>query len=80
NFKGSINLGYRRGMQNNKNDTPKNCKKKKQKLSQNVKIITDCWSGYWDLNWVGFNQYSVNHSENFVDQNFPWIHTQNIER
>jgi hypothetical protein len=43
-------------------------------------MITDYWRGYRDLNWCGFEHYSVNHSENFVDPDVPWIHTQNIER
>jgi hypothetical protein len=52
----------------------------RNKISQGTTIITDCWSGYRDLNWCGFDHHSVNHSENFVDPNIPWVHTQNIER
>lgn len=50
------------------------------KITRNRKIISDMWPGYRDLNWCGFDHYSVNHSENFVDPNIPWVHTQHIER
>ena len=50
-----------------------------EKICQNSTVITDYWRGYIDLNWCGFTHYSVNHSENFVDPDIPWVHTQNIE-
>ncbi|XP_065321146.1 uncharacterized protein LOC135928618 [Gordionus sp. m RMFG-2023] len=43
-------------------------------------IMTDKWKGYNNLNDNGYDHYSVNHSQNFVDPNDISTHTQRIER
>lgn len=42
-------------------------------------IITDKWRGYINLNAKGYIHKTINHSENFVDQNYRSINTQKIE-
>lgn len=43
-------------------------------------IYSDCWAAYKPLCELGYQHDSVNHSTNFVSQENPDIHTQNIER
>lgn len=43
-------------------------------------IFSDCWGAYNNLHQQGYTHFTINHSENFVDQNDSNIHTQNIER
>ena len=42
-------------------------------------IISDEWRGYSGLRESGFQHYTVNHSQNFVNPLFPNVHTQGIE-
>ena len=43
-------------------------------------INTDCWGAYNQLNERGFEHYTVNHKENFVDPHDKDIRTQKVER
>uniref|UniRef100_A0A182SYA5 DDE_Tnp_IS1595 domain-containing protein n=1 Tax=Anopheles maculatus TaxID=74869 RepID=A0A182SYA5_9DIPT len=42
-------------------------------------ILTDGWRAYNGLENRGYSHAMVNHSENFVDPNDPFVHTQSIE-
>ncbi|KCZ77802.1 hypothetical protein H311_01180, partial [Anncaliia algerae PRA109] len=41
-------------------------------------IVTDSWSGYVDLNKLGYFNLTINHSENFIDP-LTGANTQSIE-
>ena len=43
-------------------------------------IHTDCWAAYRCLRERGFEHYTVNHQENFVDPTDKTIRTQKVER
>lgn len=47
-------------------------------IEQHSNIVTDMWRGYNNLN--NYNHYKINHSIHFVDPDYDFIHTQNIER
>jgi hypothetical protein len=49
-------------------------------INLNTRIISDCWRGYTDINSLGFNHVTINHTENFVDPFDNDIHTNTIER
>lgn len=49
-------------------------------VKEGTKIITDCWRGYVDLNSLGYQHETINHSINFVDPINEEINTQKIER
>ena len=51
-----------------------------ERINSNVEmLVTDGWASYEGLMAHGFNHKSVNHSENFVHQANPQVHTQSIE-
>ncbi|KII64339.1 hypothetical protein RF11_01143 [Thelohanellus kitauei] len=43
------------------------------------KAKTNCWKAYNELSECGYIHLTVNHSQNFVDRQDRFIHTQNIE-
>ena len=43
-------------------------------------IYSDSWRAYNSISDYGFQHFTINHSENFVDPQNPHIHTQTIER
>ncbi len=43
------------------------------------RIITDLWQSYNQLQNLGYQHDTINHSLHFVDPQNPTIHTQNIE-
>lgn len=43
-------------------------------------IVSDCWKAYCSLEDDGWEHFRINHSIQFVDPDYPFIHTQNIER
>jgi transposase-like protein len=47
-------------------------------INEGTTIYTDCWKGYNNLNNIGYNHKTVNHSKHFVDP-ITKVHTQSIE-
>ena len=50
----------------------------KKHVAEGTEIHTDCWKGYINLEDHRFDHKTVNHSEEFVNQD-TGAHTQNIE-
>jgi transposase-like protein len=50
-----------------------------RKVDRRTIVITDGWRGYRGLLSLGYNHSIVNHSENFVSQTDPTVHTQSVE-
>ena len=44
-----------------------------------TRIISDGWSAYSGLSNLGYHHEVIIHKENFVDQQNPSVHIQNIE-
>uniref|UniRef100_A0A0L8GT84 ISXO2-like transposase domain-containing protein n=1 Tax=Octopus bimaculoides TaxID=37653 RepID=A0A0L8GT84_OCTBM len=42
-------------------------------------IYSDSWATYKNLNSLGYHHYVINHSENFINEMYTHIRTQNIE-
>ncbi|KAI5148364.1 hypothetical protein ENBRE01_0270 [Enteropsectra breve] len=49
-------------------------------IDTSSRVMTDCWKGYGQLSYFGYNHDTINHKKHFVDPDDPTIHTQNIER
>lgn len=49
-------------------------------IPSGANIITDYWRGYLGLHSLGYTHHRINHKIHFVDPEFPFIHTNNIER
>jgi transposase-like protein len=50
-----------------------------RKVRLGTTIISDGWAAYHSLSCHGYSHHVINHSQNFVDPNNPFIHTQTIE-
>lgn len=51
----------------------------KRRIRKGSIIMSDKWKAYNCLKDNGYQHFTINHSENFVDPNNPLIHTQGIE-
>ncbi|KII74759.1 hypothetical protein RF11_05896 [Thelohanellus kitauei] len=51
----------------------------RERIARGSIIISDCWKAYNELSECGYIHLTVNHSQNFVDRQDRFIHTQNIE-
>ncbi|KII60848.1 hypothetical protein RF11_00600 [Thelohanellus kitauei] len=51
----------------------------KERIARGSIIISDCWKAYNELSECGYIHLTVNHSQNFIDRQDRFIHTQNIE-
>ena len=49
-----------------------------QEVEPYTTVYSDCWSGYNGLSALGFNHYTVNHSDHFIDP-ISGANTQRIE-
>ena len=66
------------GCQDNKRDKKTLLELLNKHVSKGSVIMSDCWKGYAGLEEEGFQHFTVNHSEHFVDPE-TGAHTQTIE-
>ncbi|KII74513.1 putative transposase-like protein [Thelohanellus kitauei] len=51
----------------------------RERIARGSIIISDCWKAYNELSECRYIHSTVNHSQNFLDRQDRFIHTQNIE-
>ncbi|KII61949.1 hypothetical protein RF11_06958 [Thelohanellus kitauei] len=51
----------------------------RERIARGSIIISDCWKAYNELSECGYIHLTVNHSQNFIDRQDRFIHTQKIE-